>query len=740
MSDRPLYINFLWHMHQPYYRDPVSEKFIMPWVRLHGIKDYYDMVARLENYPLIHQTFNMVPSLIEQILKYTDEGGTDEYMDLTLKPATELTVQDKLFILNNFFSLQWDNMLFVYPRYRDLLEKRGYEPNPQALERACRRFNPQDFLDLQVWFNLAWFDPMFKDTDPLLMTLIERGRDFTEDEKRAVINKQLEVMRMVIPEYRKMIERGQIEVSTSPYYHPILPLLCDTDIAKVAIPGVMLPKKRFRHPEDAKAQIEKAVAFHKRIFGTPPNGMWPSEGSVSEDILSFISDAGIKWIATDEEILAKSLDIHFHRGLAEDDGVPEALYKPYYAEKFGYNVSMVFRDHQLSDLIGFVYSKWDSKRAVDDLIERLHRIRKSVSRYDEDHLVSIILDGENAWEHYRNDGHDFLSYLYERLSTESAFKTVTVGEYLTEHPATKRIDRLFPGSWINHNFKIWIGDEEDNSAWDLLSETRDFLMSKHQELKADNNKKKMFEEALEKIYIAEGSDWCWWFGDEHNSGMDDQFDQLFRSQLMGVYKILGKEPPEQYQIPLLREDRRSKLTRELVAFIKPEIDGVVTSYYEWLPAGIYDPRATGGVMHQVESIVSGIYYGFDLKNLFIRLDTGVNLSSPNVFGLTFNIHILRPHVKRIEIKIQKQGNISASLYEKKDGDKWSKAQDINKAAAKDIIEIAIPFKLMKVSANEEVQFIISVARGEEEIERWPGRGYLSFDVPTEEFEAIRWCV
>ena len=738
MRDRPLHIAFLWHMHQPFYKDPVSNKFIMPWVRLHGIKDYYDMVSILEAYPSIHQTFNMVPSLMEQVINYTDNGATDEYMELTLKPAAELTMQDKMFILSNFFSLHWDNMLFVYPRYRDLLEKRGYEPNQQILERACRRFTPQDFLDLQVWFNLAWFDPVFKNSDPLLKRLIEKGRDFSEEEKVELIKNQIDVLRMIIPEYKKMIERGQIEVTASPYYHPILPLLCDTDIARVAIPGIMLPKKRFRCPEDAKAQIERAVAFHKKTFGHSPKGMWPSEGSVSENILPLINEAGIEWIATDEEILAKSLDIHFHRGLAEDDGVPEALYKPYYVERYGKKISMIFRDHQLSDLIGFVYSKWDSKRAVDDLIDRLHRIRRGVESHDGDHLVSIILDGENAWEHYRNDGHDFLSYLYERLSKEAAFKTVRVGDYLSEHPPVSRIERLFPGSWINHNFKIWIGDEEDNSAWDLLTETRDMLVSAQQE--AEGGKEKRFEEAWEKLYIAEGSDWCWWFGEEHNSGMDEKFDRLFRSQLIGIYNILGKEPPEKYMIPLLREDRKSKLSRELVAFIKPKIDGVVTSYYEWLPAGIYDPRATGGVMHQVDSIVAGIYYGLDLDNLFIRLDTGVSPSSPGISDLRFHINIISPHVERIEIKILQHGKVEAAQEEKDSNGKWVKKKNIESVAAKDIIEIAIPFRLMNVSANEEVQFVVAVCRGEEEIERWPTRGYLSFDVPTEEFEAIRWCV
>lgn len=739
MRDRPLHIAFFWHMHQPYYKDPMTNNFIMPWVRLHGLKDYYDMVAILENYPKIHQTFNMVPSLMEQLLNYTDSGLTDDYLDVTLKPAVELTLQDKMFILTNFFSLQWDNMLFVYPRYRDLLEKRGYEATQQVLERACRRFTAQDFLDLQVWFNLAWFDPMFKNSDPFLMSLIKKDREFSEEEKAELIKKQLDVLRLIVPECRKMMERGQIEVTASPYYHPILPLLCDTDISKTAIPGILLPKKRFRHPEDAKTQIDRAVEYHKRVFGEAPKGMWPSEGSVSEDIIPFISEAGIKWIATDEEILAKSLDTHFYRGLSDNDNVPEPLYKPYYVEKDGHRVSMVFRDHQLSDLLGFVYSRWDSRKAVDDLIGRLHRIRRHVSGHDGNHIVSIILDGENAWEHYKNDGHDFLSYLYERLSNEEAFRTVRISDYIQEHPPVNKIERLFPGSWINHNFKIWIGHEEDNAAWDLLTETREFLVATQKEQEGQIEDAK-FKEAWEKLYIAEGSDWCWWFGEEHNSGMDDKFDYLFRSQLMGVYKILGKVAPEHFKIPCLREDRKSKLTKELVAFIKPIIDGVVTSYYEWLPAGIYDTKSTGGAMHQVDSIISDIYYGFDLNNLFIRLDTKVNLTTGSAEGMIFWIQIIKPHPLRIEIKITQPDSVSAVLYEKDGEGKWKRIQDIANVAALDIIEIGIPFKLLKAASNEEVQFLITLSRGEEELERWPSPGYLSFDVPTEEFEAIRWCV
>jgi alpha-amylase/alpha-mannosidase (GH57 family) len=733
-------------MHQPYYKNRMTGKFILPWVRLHGIKDYYDMAAILEDFPSIHQTFNMVPSLVEQIEDYVKNGVTDEYQDLTLRPAADLEPAEKKFLLQSFFSLNWDHMVFPYVRFRDLLEKRGHDPSSQAMERASRRFSTQDFLDLQMWFNLAWFDPLFKEKDPLLLRLIGKGRDFTEEEKKALMDKQVEVLGMILPEYRKLSERGQIEVSTSPFYHPILPLLCDTQIAQEALPGLPLPRQRFRHPEDARAQIEKAVAYHRRVFGTPPEGMWPSEGSVSEDILPLVSGSGIRWIATDEEILARSMDTHFHRGLGEGGQVPAALYQPHLVEKAGSRLSIIFRDHQLSDLIGFVYSRWDAERAADDLIGRLHRIRNEMPAEEEPPLVSIILDGENAWEHYKNDGRDFLYALYGRLSRDPHLKTVTVSEYLKEHPPKHRLNKLFPGSWINHNFKIWIGHEEDNAAWDLLSETRAFLASCSQDGKSRGPE--AVRAAWEEIYVAEGSDWCWWFGEEHNSGMDEKFDQLFRMHLMNVYELMGREIPEHYHIPILREEKKSKLARELVAFVRPIIDGRVTSYYEWLPAGFYDPVAFGGVMHQVDAVVSHIYYGFDLDHLYIRLDTTVPLIGDGALPLSFVVHFLKPHPHRFEIDSLPDGKTRAVLYARDEepshptgtAGEWRKVREVSTVAVGEIVEAGIPFDLLRMSPNEEVQFFLVLRKDGEEIERWPQRGYLSFEVPTEDFEAQRWCV
>jgi len=726
---------FLWHMHQPYYKDPFKDEYILPWVRLHGIKDYYDMVAILRDFPEIHQTFNLVPSLIEQIEDYAKNNAGDRFMHYTLIPADSLSLEEKVFILHNFFLAHWDNMIKVYPRYHELLVKRGYYITRKELDRISRYFSAQDFLDLQVWFNLCWFDPLFKERDPFLMELIKKGKNFTEEEKGLIIEKQMEILRMIIPEYKGMEETGQIEISTSPYFHPILPLLYDTNSARVAIPGIKLPHERFSHPEDAEEQIRSAVLYHEKIFGRRPVGMWPSEGAVSEEIPPLISKYGIRWIASDEGVLSSSLGIKFDKDFSGTMKNPEVLYKAYMTD----NLSIVFRDHTLSDLIGFVYSRWDPKNAVDDFIARLHKIREGLSSSPMAHIVSIILDGENAWEHYRDDGRSFLLYLYERITNDPLLKAVTMAEYLTDYPPRDRIGTLFPGSWINRNFGIWIGHEEDNTAWDLLNKTRRDLVEYQSSLPPEDRGK--YSEAWREVYIAEGSDWCWWYGDEHSTENASEFDELFRAHLMKVYSLIGKEIPPELLVSVIREDRRVKPTVEPTAFISPVIDGEITNYFEWLSAAYLDVSKIGGTMHRAENILSHIYYGFDLKNLFLRLDTTKRLKDLQVSQITFDIRFLRPEGLMVEIRCSPaEGIVRADLIKEIGNHERQVLGKITTIAAHDIIELALPFSLLNVKETDEVAFIVVVEMDDAELERWPYKGYISFNVPTPDFEAIMWQV
>ena len=734
MSDHPLSIAFVWHMHQPYYKDDLTGSYMLPWVRMHGIKDYYDMPALLTDFPAVHQTFNLVPSLLKQIQDYVGNDVHDKFLSLALKPADELAHEDKLFLLKNSFMANWDTMIQPYPAYWRLLDRRGKSVSPNDLENATRYFTNQDYRDLQVWFNLTWFDPLFKQNDLFLKGLIEKGSGFTEEEKRLLLEKQREIMALIIPEYKKLAELGRIELTTTPFYHPILPLLVDTDLARVAAPDIILPMNRFTHPEDAKVQVERALAYHEQLFGSRPAGMWPSEGSVAEEIIPLLADSGIRWIGTDEGVLARSLGVTIDRDFSGIMKNPEMLYKPYLAGKGDKTVSIVFRDHTLSDLVGFVYSKWDSRNAVNDLVERLHRIRKSVG--NKPYLVSIILDGENAWEYYPNDGRDFFLNLYERLSREEGLQCVTVGEYLKQHPAEARIERLHAGSWIYSNFRIWIGHEEDNRAWDLLGQTREALV----QYSNRNGDPDTLAKAWEEIYIAEGSDWCWWYGDDHFSENDEDFDLLFRTHLMNVFRIIGLDVPDELRIPILREDREARPTVDLTALISPTIDGQVSNYFEWLSAGFYDVARGGGAMHRGASVISHIYYGFDLRNLFVRLDPSRNLQEDTAADLSFFVNFLLPKGMDVEIRVMpRERRATAALYRGENGGRKEVAA-INNVAANEIIELAIPFELLGVRPNDEIHCFITVERKGSEIEKWPYRGFIQVKVPSEDFEAMMWQV
>ncbi len=724
MTDRPLFIAFIWHMHQPFYRDPMTGIYRLPWVRLHGTKDYLDMVDILTGFPNIKQTFNLVPSLLEQILGYTDKNATDRHLVITLKEASELDEEEKIFILDNFFLANWDTMIKPFPRYHELLMRRGLHFVKSDLRRMTKYFSTDDFLDLQVFFNLCWIDPLLREKDQFIMSLIAKGRNYTEEDKQLLISKQLSILRAIIPRYKEIAEKGQIEISLSPFYHPILPLLCDTHSAKIAMPEIRLPQRRFSHPEDADKQIRMGLDYFEEIFGNRPSGMWPSEGSVSEDVLKIISKEGIQWIGSDEEILSNSLRKGF-RDVSGNVIEPEILYKPHVFE----NVSIVFRDHQLSDLIGFVYSGWDSKKAAADLLNRFLHAQASVPK-DRPYLLTIILDGENAWEHYRNDGHDFLKYLYEGLSQEERLRTITVSDYLNEYGRGEPLARLHAGSWINANFRVWIGHDEDNRAWDYLTETREDL-----EAFQKINPSKNLTEAWKSIYVAEGSDWNWWYGDEHTTETQQDFDELFRFNLARVYKEMEKEIPQHLFIPIPREDTGIAPIITIRGFIDPKIDGIVTSYYEWYQGAYMDVKKTGGSMHRAESILSHLFYGFNKDNFFLRIDTAIPFSEFPV-DAKFSILILKPSPYKITIPINPPPS-KVELFQK-DGEVWRKTNEITDFAIQDIFEIKIPFNIVKAHEGDEINVFVCVIKNGEEVERCPWRGFISFTVPTPDFEAMMW--
>ena len=620
----PIYVALIWHQHQPvYYQDPETGVFAKPWVRLHAAKDYVDMAAILQEYPEVKATFNLTPSLIRQ-LDALSTGATDLYWQHTIIPAEELSDEQKQFILDRFFDTN-RRVIARFPRYQELLELRDGSADPLG------EFTTDDFRDLQVLFNLAWTDPAWLAEAPLA-ALVEQGEGFAEADKQVVLDEHLRLINEVIPIHRAMQDDGQIEVTMTPFAHPILPLLVDTDLALRATPELTLPAVPFRWGQDAVAQVERGVALYTELFGQAPRGMWPSEGSVAQEMVGMVGANGLQWMAGSEGVLAHTLGMDaFTRDGNEVVVEAGALYRPYTVQ--GRNsgpVAMIFRDNIISDKLAFAYSGLSGAAAADDFINRVYNVCGRLQGQDAaaespgPHLVTIIVDGENPWENYDNDGREFLHALYQRLSDDPHIVTVTPSEFLELAPDRPRLRNLWAGSWHNSDFATWIGEEEENRAWELLAEARTYLQTYISGGNREAVTPEQLEAALVQMYIAEGSDWFWWYGADRDSGDDGAFDQQFRNTLKSVYTALGVEPPLELEIPIIPEAIVAA-DRAATGLISPIIDGIVTEG-EWDAAGRY--TAAGGVLTAATPVFSHVAYGFDAKNLYLQLGLNPDFTLP----------------------------------------------------------------------------------------------------------------
>jgi alpha-amylase/alpha-mannosidase (GH57 family) len=603
----------LWHQHQPFYKDLVTGEYRLPWTRLHALKDYYGMVKLLDEFPQVHQTFNLVPSLIMQIQDYASGEAQDPFLQVASRPARDLTERERRFALQYLFQAHPVNVIGRYPRYRELLEKfRGAGGSP---ERAEKYFQAQDFTDLQVLSQIGWFDEFFL-AEKDVAELIRKGRNYSLEDQRFVMARERELLGRVLPVHAEAAKKGLIEISTSPFYHPILPLVCDTQIGAVSSPGLPLPQNRFRHPEDAREQLQRGLDLHERVFGVRPQGVWPSEGSVSEEALAIAHRRGVKWMATDEGVLGRSLGTNFSRdgdGHLQPDGA-RRLYTIYRYENADTRMNLIFRDHTLSDLIGFVYSGMPPEEAAKNLIHKIKESAKAVIANGQDAVVPIILDGENAWEYYPQSGREFLRRFYDALQKDPGIEAVTVTEAITRHKKVSPLKSLVPGSWINANFNVWIGAPEDNKAWDYLYHARNFY-----EQAAPGATEKQRKLAFEEILIAEGSDWNWWYGPEHHSANDRDFDELYRKHLSNVYQALGGMPPDYLAQPITAGMVRPAFTPQS-AYIHPSVSGDMVRYFEWMGAASYTADQRSGSMHGKQFLMDAVFAGIDEQYVYGRLD------------------------------------------------------------------------------------------------------------------------
>lgn len=722
-------------MHQPYYKDPVKGEYALPWTYLHAVKDYFDMAAIVDDTPGARAVFNLVPSLLDQILDYAGGTAVDPWLIRGRMAPADMAEEDRIFLLENFFSANRQRLIEPNRRYLELLHLAGDGTRIKSRERH-RHFSEHDLLDLQVWFFLAWTGEAARRRYPELKELVKKGRHFTEEDKALLFARHADILNGIIPLYKKLHDEGKAELAVSPYYHPILPLLCDMKTAGTAMPRANLPATRFRHPEDARSQVSRGIARFREIFGFTPVGMWPSEGSVSDEALAIIAGCGIKWVATDEEILARTLSGGLGPGR-------EALYHPYTFRQGARELKAFFRDHLLSDLIGFTYSSWEPQRALEDFLRRLKGIREGIPGAQ---VVPVILDGENAWEYYPDNGYDFLRGLYGATAAAPGISCVTCSEFLSREQEQRVIEHIHPGSWINADYGIWVGHPEENLGWDYLERAREAAITASP-LVADlmavggtwegegTAEERTARLVCTSLYAAEGSDWFWWYGDDHFSSHSDRFDRLFRKHLMNSYRLLGLEVPLELYEPI-KKFTPAGLVREPAALITPVVNGRVDDYFEWLAAGLVDLTKQSSAMHAAESFLQSLFYGFDRENLYFRLDSPSPFAATLLDGDTLHLHLVAEKEYRLDMTPSAAGG--ELLVKGSKGWKSGKARCF--WAMDRVCEVAVPLAPLNLVPQGKLFVSVTLMRGGEEFGRWPADSPIVLTYAGPELDLDNWLI
>ena len=526
----------LWHMHQPEYRDLRTGTVHLPWTYLHAIKDYVDMAAHLEEVPAARAVVNFAPILLEQIEDYIEQIGSylqghgairDPVLAELAEPALPGSEQARLRLMQDCLRANKDRMIDRFEAYQRLASMaEWYQNHPESLIYASNQF----LADLLVWYHLSWMAESIQRSDPRVVALREKASNFTLHDRRELLQIILEQLQSVIPRYRKLAGDGQVELCMSPYAHPIVPLLLDMESAREAMPDVHLPLTTEYPGGEARSRwhLQKGLESFERVFGRTPVGLWPSEGGVSQQALNLFAEHDFRWVASGGSVLGNSHDAH-------SKSCSHRVYR------FGdAPVDCFFRDDGLSDLIGFSYSDWHSEDAVANLIGHMENIAEVCPDRD-DCLITIILDGENAWEYYPENGYYFLNQLYSRLAEHPSLQLTTFEQFLAEKsPQAAHEEKLVAGSWVYGTFSTWIGDADKNRGWEILVDAKRCF---DEQVAAGKLTSAELEAAERQLAICEGSDWFWWFGDYNPSTTVSHFDQLYRMHLANLYQMMHVEAP-----------------------------------------------------------------------------------------------------------------------------------------------------------------------------------------------------
>ncbi len=715
-QNKKLSIAFYWHMHQPVYQLTPDGDFLMPWVRLHAVKDYLEMVTLLDKFKNIKLNFNLVPVLLDSLINYGENGFHDLHSRITVKEVEDLSDDDKEFILNNFFDANYQTMIFPLEEYNRLYQKRISTP-----DFTLDMFTDQEYSDLMALFNLAWFDSSYKNKYPALRKLFKKGKNYTTDDRRAIIEIQRDIIRKIIPAYKKFTKKNRIEITTSPYYHPILPILLDINGIKKSFTDDLPVELKMEL--DAKLQTELALDRIEELFGKRPKGIWPSEHCVSPKTLDMLKNIGIEWTISDEGILSNSIGFEFVRdfkGYLED---PYHLLKSY---EYKNGLKIIFRDAVIPNLISFEYPNHNAELAANDLYDRIKVIQsKLLTSPDEDHLLTIAMDGENCWENYPQNGFVFLKTLYKLIEEDKSLETVLISDYLEKERGRKPLKKIHSGSWINRNFKFWIDEPLKNLAWTYLKQVRDDFSKFVKSNPLDKN----IAKAKKELFICEGSDWFWWYGEPNNSGRDNIFDYLFREHLKNIYYFLGLEPPAYLNTPLT--SAIAKPSRYPKGEITPSISGIATSDDSWLNAGCID--IPDGPLLSESKFFDKICFGYDKNNFYLRFYINDYIqNNPEITDKTFQIYIYMRNADRkqslspvrlisktesilpiskekfhneLQITTTKENVKLVRLIKSIPNNLWvlQPVKDI-KCRYQNVIDMSVPFDLIDISMDEALEF------------------------------------
>jgi len=701
----------LWHMHQPYYVDPQTQVAVMPWVRLHAVKGYNDMIDMADRFPELRLNFNFTPVLVRQIRELAERQVTDQWETWARTPAPELNHEQRYALLENFFKINHETCIRPYPRYAELLDLRGPATHAEALNESVRLWTEKDFRDLQVWYNLAWCGFSACRAYPELVELKRKGRHFTEEEKNRLLDIHHEVLSQVLDRYRAAIADHRVELTTTPFYHPIMPLVYDTDFGKRAMPDREFPP-RLQAPEDVAAHLRLAQEEHERAFGVRARGLWPSEGSVAPELIPLFQEAGIEYFCTDEDILFRSLP----------GGTNHVeLFQAWEVEHEGAQVGALFRERPLSDFIGFNAARNSAADAADHLCHHLEHLAEVVGHPQR--VVTLALDGENAWEAFLDGGEEFLEAFYRRLVESKHLHSRRLGDIFAEAESCPKVEHLHTGSWISANFDIWIGEAEENRGWGWILETREFLLKQENGGHADPEK---LAAAWQEIYAAEGSDWFWWYGPDFQNDSDLLFDGLFRKHLQNVYLVLGQEPPPHLDEPIRKHGQAQPVTPPY-RWIEPPEDVDQIGFFDWLGAGSFDVRQQQTAMFQSGRIVEAIYFGFSRERFYFRVD------------------FEEGDLDAVYIDWKEPESLALEMVPAEDG--WM-VRSPDPAAGKihcwgkDRLMLSVPLEHLglDLEGSASAAFEIRVLRKGVEAERYPEHGKIEFQGPGPEFHQRNWFV